>query len=95
MSGYEIDLDEIGTLPGPMRTQQAQLVGGSTLPSPDTGVTTGETRSAVDHVVGLADAFAEDLGSIADGLDRALAFYSQTDGHTSWMLNLLGEALYE
>lgn len=95
MSGYEIDLDQIGTLPAPMRNHQAQLVGSSTLPAPDTGSTTGETRMAIDHVVSLTEAFADDLGSIADGLDTALEYYAQTDGHTSWLLNMTGEALYE
>lgn len=94
MSGFEIDLDEIEGLPAVVRSHQCDLTGSSTLTAPDTGVSTADMRSAIDHIAGLAGSFADDLGSLANGLDYALTIYAQTDGETSFLLDFYGEGIY-
>lgn len=95
MSDIVIDLDQIRVLPGVLRGQASSLAGASTLPSPDTGSTTGLTRAAVDRVSSLSTAFATDLGSLADGLDKVLAVYEDTDGRATWSLSFYGEWVYQ
>lgn len=80
MSDFEIDLDEIEGLPGPMRQHQAALLASNTLPSPDTGASTASTRDAIDRISTIAGSFAEDLGHGADGIDRVVDTYRATDG---------------
>lgn len=94
MSGFEIDLDEIEALPGPMRTHQDLLTGGSSVPSPDTGVNTTNTRDAIDRVVVTVGLFAADLGVCADGLDGVVDVVRDTDGQVNWVLDQYAAAAF-
>ena len=88
MSDFEFDPDAIAPLPAGLRAQRTTLQGATTLPSPDTGATTGATADAVRRISDRAVALAARLDTLAGDLEECLAVYAETDDDVFHALEL-------
>jgi len=90
MSDFEFDPDVIAPLPAGLRGQRAALLGATTLPSPDTGATTGagDTAEAVRRISDRAVALAARLDTLAGDLEECLELYAEADDDVFHALEL-------